>query len=162
MMQAVRALAAILAGCLSWAPGLGAEQLCPGDPPQLGCLKTNLEAMLEGQPERFWKGFEAHRAVAQRCEDLNRTAEFLDLAYFAKRNREAAARFGEAAEALAVENPACFLGGAARLRSASLRPLIEQLRSPRKAEPQAVRAALEPYRADPDFARALELYFQSE
>lgn len=158
--QPVRA-ALVAAAIVLLAGPAAAQGLCPGDPAELGCLKTNANAMLEGDADRFWKAFEAHRAKAAACQDPVDTAAFLDLAYFVKRNEAISARFGPAVENLAVAKPACLLNAALRLRSASLRPLVQQyLKNPKTQTPTAIGAAFAPHRDDPELSRALDLYYE--
>jgi hypothetical protein len=156
---------ALGAGLLALASTVRAEEgravVCPGDPPGIACFKSNLDAIYAEGGERFWRAFEAYRARAAACDDPKATAEFLDLAYFVRQNAEASQAFGQASQQLLLADSGCFLGAAIRLRSASLRPLVRRyLREPPPDDPSAIRTALERHRAEPDYARAVELYFE--
>lgn len=72
----------------------------------------------------YWTKWHREAAEAKKCTNTSTTSKFLVGAINNLGNAERTEAYAEALEAIAIENPKCFLGAAAKLKPNSCKKII--------------------------------------
>jgi hypothetical protein len=141
--------------------GNGESDLCAHTDQPLACLKANFEKLYSGNYLRFWKILREGAAEAERCEAVEKTTTFLELANLRTNNAEFNEFLNEVIEHLATERTDCFLAATCRANAVTQERVIERLRHPLYINVTVIDNALR-RKIDGDYRSLINLYFHGK
>jgi hypothetical protein len=96
---------------------------CKKIPPGITCFKTNFSAIYYENYELFWDTFYIYLKEAKKCNNPQKTADFLSLASAIGGNAEVDEGFAEFSDKMILATPKCYFDAALLLDDASLNRL---------------------------------------
>jgi len=139
--------------------GNGESDLCAHTDQPLACLKANFEKLYSTNYFRFWKIVRQSATDAERCNEMAKTAAFLELALLETNNAEFNEFLSEVIERLASERTDCFLAAASRVDVVAQERIMERLRHPLYVDVAVIDDALK-HRIEGPHRPVVDLYFR--
>lgn len=110
---------------------VNSADLCLGQNRSLSCLKENFDALYKKNYDLFFEILNESKKIAIKCDNFNKTADFLDLATVIKGNAEVSEFFSEALEKnLVGQKASCFLKALSFCSGDAQKSVVDQLSNP--------------------------------
>ncbi|MGA1871742.1 MAG: hypothetical protein ACMUJM_24715 [bacterium] len=101
------------------------NNICSESPPSLICFKQNFSQIYQSNYDLFWDTYNVYKKKAETCDNLNMTADFLEVSSYIGGNAEVEEGFHEFCENLILSKTKCFIEATLLLQDKTLDVFIK-------------------------------------